>query len=166
MKACFRLGLAALLTLTLPAGAYSAEPAPQCPQPIAPQGVLAPWSKPVPLSSGGTLAVGQAARLALLPAADLRYPLPPEKPAAPGTFGGFVQVTIDRPGTYRVALGSAAWIDLVADGKALASIAHGHGPDCSGIRKIVDFTLQPGRHVLQLSGNAEAQATIMVVRLL
>jgi hypothetical protein len=170
MRAHLRSGFAALLALSLSAGAPAAEPSPtepaaQCPQPVNPQGALAPWSAPLPLGGGEALAVGKAARLVLLPAVHVRYALPPAKAPSPGTFGGVVEVAIDRAGTYRVALGSAAWIDLVADGEAVASIAHGHGPDCSGIRKVVDFTLQPGRHVLQLSGNAEAQTTVMVVRL-
>ena len=67
-----------------------------------------------------------------------------------------------RPGTYRVALGAGAWVDMLRDGKAIASTAHGHGPACSGIRKIVDFPLTPGSYVLQLAGSPDANIPVLV----
>lgn len=70
-----------------------------------------------------------------------------------------------RAGTYRVALGAPAWIDLLADGEPLASTGHGHGPACTGVAKTVDFRLQPGRYVLQLSGASQAETTVMAARL-
>ena len=68
-------------------------------------------------------------------------------------------------GTYRVALSSGAWIDLVRDGEPVASTAHGHGPNCTGVRKMVDFPLTPGRYTLQLGANGEAEMRVLVARL-
>ena len=85
----------------------------------------------------------------------------PRKPA-PGTFGGVYHVTIATAGTYRVALQNAGWIDLVRDGKSLTSVGHTEGPTCSGIRKIVDFALQPGTYTLQLSGAKTPQMRILI----
>jgi|SRR5579863_92047 len=74
-------------------------------------------------------------------------------------------VAIVEGGNYRVALGSSAWLDLVSHGKAVTSTAHGHGPACTGIHKMVDFPLQPGEYTLQVSANGGPQTTILVVRL-
>ena len=62
----------------------------------------------------------------------------------------------------RVAIDSAAWLDVVADGKSLEAVAHGHGPDCSGVRKMVDFTLAPGTYLLQIVGNGTAKLRVLV----
>lgn len=74
-------------------------------------------------------------------------------------------VTIRRAGTYGIALDQAGWIDVApARGKALESSAHGHGPQCSTIRKIVRYRLQPGTYrvsVNKLKGN---RARLMLVR--
>lgn len=142
----------------------------ECPAPVQPSGVLAPWADPVPVASArdaanlaaAQLRVGQAVRLSLHPANEIRYPAAPGKT---GGNGGLAEVTIEEAGNYRVALGAPAWIDLVGDGKALTSIAHGHGPKCSTIRKMVDFTLKPGRYTLTISANPSDQTQALVVRL-
>jgi hypothetical protein len=36
------------------------------------------------------------------------------------------------------------------------------GAPCSGIRKIVDFALQPGTYIVQLSGAKTAQTRILI----
>ncbi|ABE63535.1 hypothetical protein Nham_2757 [Nitrobacter hamburgensis X14] len=66
-------------------------------------------------------------------------------------------IDVREAGTYRVALDSAAWIDLVRGRQAVISIAHGHGPACTGIRKIVDFPLAPGLYTLQIAANGQPQ---------
>jgi hypothetical protein len=71
--------------------------------------------------------------------------------------------TITKGGRYRVALDQAAWIDIVRDGKALTSVAHGHGPNCTTIRKIVDFDLTPGAYTLKLTKLTKASAKLMLV---
>jgi len=111
------------------------------------------------------LVIGKAVDAALPPTSEVRYVLRPEKRGRSVSFGGIFAFDVKEAGTYRVALGSAAWIDLLEDGKSIASTGHGHGPDCSGIRKMVAFPLKPGRHVLQLSANPVATAAMMVMRL-
>ena len=64
-----------------------------------------------------------------------------------------------------MALGSGAWVDIVKDGKAIESVAHGHGPDCSGIRKMVDFPLEPGNYVLEIAANGQSQLPLLVAHL-
>lgn len=145
-------------------------PAEECPAPVPPSGVLAPWVDPILISSAKEpaqlssvhLQAGQAARLYLYPMSEIRYPVAPGKT---GGSGGLAEVTIEEAGNYRVALGTPAWIDLVADGKPLTSIAHGHGPKCSSIRKMVDFTLKPGRYTLMVSANPGDHAQVLVAKL-
>jgi hypothetical protein len=114
--------------------------------------------------SKAELTVGKAANVALPSTADVKYATQPEKPGGSVSHGGMVAFRIAEAGTYRVALGSGAWIDVLKNGKAIESTAHGHGPECSTIRKVVDFPLTPGRYVLQISANADAQIGVMVAR--
>ena len=51
----------------------------------------------------------------------------------------------------------------VAGGEALKSVLHGHGPQCSTIRKIVRFDLQPGTYRLYLTGLDKPAAKTMLV---
>lgn len=141
--------------------------APACPRGDLPPGFAA-WSTPAPLASGEdaarapALAIGRAARVALRPVTALRFARPPERAPGAGSRGGLIALAIVKPGRYTVALGTAAWIDLVRDGTALAATSHAHGPECAGIRKRVTFTLAPGRYLIQLSG-ATADATTLLV---
>ncbi|GAB1715539.1 MAG: hypothetical protein NTAFB05_05810 [Nitrobacter sp.] len=156
-----------------PAADAQEAAAPACAVPVAPTGELAPWTTPSRLqaaeNAAGTsrarLPVGQAARLALLQTPEVRYPLRPEKPGGSVSYGGLVQIDVHEAGTYRLALDSAAWIDVVRDKQAVTSSAHGHGPNCTGIRKMVDFPLTPGSYVLQIAANGQPQMTVLVARL-
>jgi hypothetical protein len=155
---------------TGPAGAQETAAQP-CSAMVAPTGELAPWTAPSQLQAAGNeasrprLPVGQATRLALLHTPDVRYPLRPEKPGGSVSYGGLVQIDVPEAGTYRLALDSAAWIDLVRGEQAVKSTAHGHGPHCTGIRKMVDFSLTPGSYTLQIAANGQPQMTVLVARL-
>lgn len=111
------------------------------------------------------LTSGQAVTMALLRTPDLSYSVRPAKLGGTVSYGGLASFTVKQAGTWRVALGSGAWVDVVKDGKAVTSIAHGHGPDCSGIRKMVDYALEPGRYTLQVAANGEESLTLLVTRL-
>lgn len=174
-KISWGVALGALGIVTLAMGPVTAqEPTPStCTTPVAPTGELAPWASPIDLSAAGNeagiargrLPIGQAAHLTLLQTPSVRYPLRPEKPGGSVSYGGLIQIDVRATGTYRVALASGAWIDLVRGKKAVTSTAHGHGPDCSGIRKMVDFSLTPGRYTLQIGANGEPRTTMLVARL-
>lgn len=161
-----------LLPLALATSARADEhPQVACTALAAPTGALAPWASPEAIAAAGdahrqpALAVGQAARVTLLPTPQVHYPLRPEKPGGSVSYGGLIGVAVSQPGTYRVALSSGAWIDLVRDGKAVTSTAHGPGPACTGVRKMVDFPLTPGRYTLQIGANGEARMAVLVARL-
>lgn len=115
-------------------------------------------------AAAASVKVGQAVDAGLKPHPELRYVSTPGKVGGAESFGGLAGLEITAPGLYRVALGSAAWIDIVGKDAPIASSAHGHGPACSGIRKIVDFKLEPGRYTLQLANAAAPRIAVMVVR--
>ena len=150
---------AILLLQAAPAAAPAA--APVCTAAVAPPAGLEAWG-----ATSGTTAdaidPGKATELTLQSIAGVTFPLAPERKPADGTFGGVYHVAIATAGTYRVALQNGAWIDLVRDGKSLTSIAHMEGAPCSGIRKIVDFALQPGTYTLQLSGAKVARIRALI----
>jgi hypothetical protein len=82
--------------------------------------------------------------------------------------GGAVMIgfRIDKAGRYGVALDQRGWIDVVpgaTGGEALKSVVHGHGPQCSTIRKIVRFDLQPGVYRVYLTGLDKPAAKVMLV---
>jgi hypothetical protein len=145
----------------------SAKPA--CTANIAPSGELAPWSSPAPLKAGDEAAqapllpIGKAANVTLLPTPAVHYALRPEKPGGSISYGGLLALDVAQAGTYRIALSTAAWIDVVGKEGALRSVAHGRGPDCTGIRKMVDYVVPAGRHTLQISANGTPQITVLAV---
>jgi hypothetical protein len=168
----FPKAAAILLPLAFPAAAQADEqPQAACTAQVAPSGELAAWTAPTPLAAAGDahrlpmLAVGQAADVTLLPTPQVHYPSRPEKPGGSVSHGGLIGIDVAQAGTYRVALSSGAWIDLVRQGKATTSVAHGHGPTCTGVHKMVDFPLTPGRYTLQLGANGAPQMRVLVVRL-
>lgn len=146
---------AVLLLQTAPAAA-----APACTATVAPPAGLEAWSS-APGMTADAIPPGKNIALTLQSVDGVTLLPLPRKPA-PGTFGGVYHVTIATAGTYRVALQNAGWIDLVRDGKSLTSVGHMEGPTCSGIRKIVDFALQPGTYTLQLSGAKTPQMRILI----
>ena len=84
---------------------------------------------------------------------------------APGK-AAMIGFRIGAAGTYGVALDQAGWIDLVPGtegGTALPSVKHGHGPECSTIRKIVRFDLKPGLYRLYVSGLSTPRVKAMLV---
>jgi hypothetical protein len=133
---------------------------------------LAAWTSPAPLTSATTaaglgkaaLTPGKAVSAELHPTPEVHYVTQPEKPGGTVSHGGLFELRVDQPGTYVIALGSGAWIDVLKDGKPQVSTAHSRGPECSTLRKMVDFPLQPGRYVLQVSANADAKLSILMAR--
>lgn len=147
--------------------------APACAVPAAPPPGLESWAARTPLTAAAdaarlgaaTLIPGKAVDATLPRTPDVRYVTRPEKPGGSVSHGGLFALDVTEAGTYRVALGAGAWLDVLDGGKAVVSTNHGHGPDCSGIRKMVDFPLKPGRYVLQIAGNGSPDLPVMVARL-
>jgi hypothetical protein len=141
-----------------------AEPLPQA---------LSAWAdrKPLTAATGeaslgkAILTPGIAVDLALADTPAVAYIVRPSHPGGSVSHGGMLAFAIDSAGIYRVAIGSGSWIDLVKDTALLESVGHGHGPNCSGIRKMVDFALQPGAYVLQIAGNGDAHIPVLIAKI-
>ena len=142
---------------------------PATPAAVPPE--LAGWARQSPVQAGADgaratmLPIGGGVIATLLPASAVAYAVPPEKQGTAASSGGVFAFTAPATGRYRVALGAAAWIDVLSGTMPSVSVAHGHGPDCTGVRKTVDFDLVPGRYFLQVSGSGSAKLPLMVVRL-
>ncbi len=133
---------------------------------------LASWTAQTPLAaaadaaslSKAALTPGKAVTADLPQTASVHFVTQPERPGGSVSHGGMFELRIDKAGTYVIGLGSGAWIDVLKDGKPLTSTAHSPGPACSTLRKMVDFPLQPGRYVLQISANADAKLPILLAK--
>lgn len=168
---------AAFLTIAMACPAQAAEPmaghAAACaaPAPAAVPAELSGWSaahRPLKAATkaAGTgkalLALGTAFDAQLVPTPKVSYVIDPGKPGGSVSFGGLFAFDVPAAGRFRVAQNERSWVDVIVDGKALPSVAHGHGPDCSGITKMVDYDLPAGRHLLQIAANGEQTLTVMV----
>jgi hypothetical protein len=83
---------------------------------------------------------------------------------ARGGLAALVPFEIRTQATYSVALSDGAWVDVVAGDKVMPSSSHRHGPACSGIHKIIDFRLQPGRYALHISAMTTPSVRVMITR--
>ena len=166
--------VAASMALTTAVAAPPAEQATRvtCASIVPTTGELAAWMSPSNLTAAtnpgrarhATLSPGQAANIVLAPTPHVHFAQTPGKQGGPETFGGVLRLRIAQAGNYRIGLSNAAWIDLVSGGSAVASSMHGHGPDCSGIHKLVDFALQPGTYTLQIVASADPRVRLVAVR--
>lgn len=165
----FPMLLAAMLPQTM-TGMNSAE-ATCTTSPVPLPKELRGWRAGRPVSSGRdaarapSLALGSGVTATLLPLPQISYAVRPERLGGPSSNGGLFAFSAPTAGRYRVALGTGVWIDVVRDDVIVASASHGHGPDCSGVRKTVDFDLKPGRHILEVAGATSAVVRLMIVRL-
>jgi hypothetical protein len=166
--------LASALAATAPQSAFAADATPVCAAPGTLPADMASWAMPDAIKAAATpddleaahLLPGQAFKVHLLQTPAVAYPLRPAKPGGSVSYGGLLRLTVAAKGSYRVALDSPAWIDLVGEGStAVDSFAHGHGPACTTVRKMVDFALEPGVYTLEISANGSADGEVMVLRL-
>ena len=174
--AYFRTPILIAALALLPVGVQAQTPTPERPcaataAPLPPE--LAGWQHRSPMTAasnvGGLgaagISPGAGVDLSLPATPDIAYAIRSEHPGGSVSHGGMVGFAVTVAGMYRVAIGSAAWIDLVRDGQIVESSAHAMGPHCSGIHKMVDFSLTPGRYVLQIAGNGASQLPLLVTRL-
>jgi hypothetical protein len=107
---------------------------------------------------------GAALSVALVPLADARLELPPERaPKDPASFAGLVKFApAAEAGAYAVTLAAGAWIDVVQDGAYLKPLAFTGALDCPHVRKSVRFRIAPGPFTLQLSGVASPTIDLVV----
>jgi hypothetical protein len=168
-----RLALLAVVMLFAAPGLAQegAKPAPACAAMDANLPAdLADWNGKAALASAtgaadiskSAVMPGKGYEADLLDTPKISYPVQPEKSGGSVAHGGLFEFTVATAGSYTVALGTAAWIDVIEGGKTVKPTSFGHGPECTTIRKMVVFQLQPGKHVLQVSASAEPKLKIMI----
>ncbi|MFZ2997213.1 hypothetical protein [Sphingobium sp.] len=107
------------------------------------------------------LILGKPVTATLTPADYVQFASAPGKGAKVG-YGGLFTLSVKVAGRIGIGLDGPAWVDVVTGTKAQASVEHGHGEPCSGIRKIVWFDLPAGRHVVQIAGSKAEAIRVMV----
>jgi hypothetical protein len=95
-----------------------------------------------------------ATLVTLLPLADAKLPMAPERTTkSGGGFAGFIQAPAPpKAATYKITLSSAGWIDVVQSGRRVPSITSTGATGCDGVRKSVKFDLGAAPFTVQLSG--------------
>lgn len=108
--------------------------------------------------SGVTLAAPplKAIALTLQPVDAVKFDVAPTgkgKAEEGKAFGGVLKFDgVAEPGLYQVSLSGPGWIDVIQNGKALATEAHTGKSDCEGLRKSVRFEIGAGPFAVQLNG--------------
>jgi hypothetical protein len=94
-----------------------------------------------------------ATTVTLLPLADAKLSLPPERaPKSNNSFAGFIELAAPaRSGNYLITLSVEGWIDVVQNGQRLKSIAATGATGCDGVRKSVKFELAATPLTVQFS---------------
>lgn len=119
-------------------------------------------------ASGTTLAAWPdgVTRLALAPFETVTFPVTPERaPKAPnGAKGGWVALPAPAAGgTYQVTIDGKLWVDVIQDGKTIASGAHSSDASCPAFHKSVRFELGLAPVTLQFSGAGDASVTFTIL---
>jgi hypothetical protein len=142
------------MIVTLLVSTLLAQAAPEaCPAVAAPPAGLSGWSDISPSAViGKRFTVTGKAGIAGLTAAE----------NARAGLAAIVPIEVKTAGTYSIALSDAAWIDIKQGSTTLTSTSHDHGPACTGIRKIVRYTLAPGIYQMRLSGMKAATIGVLV----
>src|SRR5262249_33731161 len=91
--------------------------------------------------------------LALKPNPEVHLPAGNNSARGVGTgCAGLVRLAISQAGTYRISVGTQIWVDLASGSMLIGSsdFAGQHG--CDAPHKVLQYELQAGTFVLQLSG--------------
>jgi hypothetical protein len=117
-------------------------------------GTATPLASGTDLKSAPTVVPNHFYQLRLKPQDTVTFAAAPGKKASPtGAYAGLANVKISQPGSYRFALDSPFWIDVVSNGTLLAAQDFQGQHDCAAPHKIVEFDLVGSQSlVLQLSG--------------
>ena len=162
----------AILSFVVSAGMAVAEEPQACSQfkwPLATEKAWFEAGNLKDLPSGASVgdATDGAFTIALKPAAEVSFALPPEgkpKPDKPlGAIVSFAQ--IPTPGTYQVTLSVEAWIDIIQDGAFWPSLEFSGVHGCPGLRKSVRFDFKQAPLVLQLSSASAPSLKLALRRL-
>jgi len=140
-----------LCAVTLLTGLSTPVFAQACPQPEG-------WAKPARHASAKRptfrfgLKPNSSALLELGPQRSIMLATKEAKQGGKDRYAGLAALDVAKGGRIDVLLSNRAYVDLVKDGQTLRSVDHGR-LNCNGIFKRVSFDVQPGRHVMQITGS-------------
>jgi hypothetical protein len=131
--------------------------------------LFATTPQPVTAAPGGdlppVLSVGRFYDLSLGPQAQVHFsPAPGKKSATEGAYGGIARVHIGEAGVYRVSLDVPVWVDMVDDGKLVATDDYAGQAGCSTPHKVVQFDLRSADLLLQFSGGTSEHVHLTITR--
>lgn len=112
------------------------------------------------VASAPRLILGKPVTATLRPGDYVHFPVMPGKSGSQG-HGGLFTLAVRTPARIGIALSDGAWVDVIKGTASVASVEHGHGPACSGIRKIVWFTVSQGLYTIQIANAPQATIRIM-----
>lgn len=168
-----RLVLLTIAAVLVAPMAQADEPPVDCAAAPALPAALAGWSRSAELKAidradpailaGSPALGGNRTAVSLHPMSRVEFRVAPGKAAQPDRYGGMIRVDVAKAGRLQLALGEGAWIDLLRAGSVVASVEHGHGPPCSGIRKIVAFAVEPGAYLLQIANAPHPAVDAMAI---
>jgi hypothetical protein len=104
--------------------------------------------------------------LKLTPQSAVTFAVPPgKKMLTDGAFAGLIALKLASPGSYRVSVDAPFWIDVVDDGKLIASKDFQGARDCGALRKMVEYEL-PANHslIVQVSGAVKTSVLLSVTQ--
>jgi len=102
-------------------------------------------------------------RLTLADQDKVQFVAGPGKRSLPdGAHGGMVRTRIAHAGRYRVALDSAAWIDVVVDGQVVPSQAFNGRAGCDAPHKVVEYDLPAAEALIQISASQAGTVRVTV----
>lgn len=116
------------------------------------------------VNSGEALKPGIAATVVLRPVAEANLPNRPERTPAADRFAGYATFDAPASGPFILSLSSAAWVDVVQDGKYLRPVASSRANDCEGVQKALRFELGAAPFVIQVSGVAADRIHLILRR--
>ena len=117
-----------------------------------------------PLAPGAALPTDAGARLELVPFAEAKLALPPERPPkfSPSYAGAFALDAPAAAGVYKVTLSAGGWIDVVQGGKFLKAVSFSEATGCANARKSVKFRFAAEPSTLQLTGVGAPDIAVIV----
>ena len=104
--------------------------------------------------------------LSLAPQSQVAFALAPGKRMiSDGAYAGIATFRIDTPGAYRVSVDVPFWIDIIVNGKLVATKDFTGQQGCDSPRKIVEYDLIAAPSlILQVSGATKATVRLTVTQ--
>lgn len=157
--------LMAFSLVPLPAGAVT-QAVDACRQAPPPAEPWTSWSQSGTAVAGGEpataprLILGKPVVATLRPQGQVQFPVRPAQ-SGRSAQGGLFTLALKDPARVGIALSGPAWVDVITASSIVSAVDHGHGPDCSGIAKIVWFDLPPGVHLIALADASGRDIRVM-----